>query len=65
MTKPEDVLNGSFFLTAGENIPVEVVRSGEHLSFSVPAVEHPFSDKARAQRAVTKSDFGSELIFGK
>ena len=67
VAKPEDVLNGSFFLTAGENIPVEVIRGGEHLSFSVPAVEHPFSEKARAQRAVTRSDFGGglDLIFGK
>ncbi len=61
VTKPEDVLNGSFYLTAGENVSVEVVRDGKHLSFTVPAVEHPFSEKARAQRAVTKSDFGDSL----
>lgn len=61
VSKPEDVLNGSYFLTAGENIPVEVVRGGEHLSFTVPAVEHPFSEKSRNSQAVTKLDFGESL----
>ncbi len=61
VTRPEDVLNGSFFLTAGEKIPVEVVRDGQHLSFNVAAVEHPFSEKARAAGALTKSDFGEAL----
>lgn len=61
VAKPEDVLNGSYFLTAGETIPVEVVREGKHLSFSVAAVEHPFSEKARAAQAVTRTDFGEAL----
>ena len=61
ITKPEDVLNGSFYLTAGENIPVEVIRDGQHLSFQVPAAEHPNSEKSRSARAVTKSDFGDNL----
>jgi len=61
VTKPEDVLNGSYFLTAGEDVSVGVVRGGENLTFTVPATEHPFSAKAREVKALTKTDFGENL----
>jgi serine protease Do len=61
VSKPEDVLNGSFFLTAGEETPVEVIRDGQRMSFNVPSMEHPASEKLRASRSISKSSFGEGL----
>ncbi len=58
VAQPEDVLNGSFYLTSGEKTSVEVIRDGQHLTFSVSAAEHPNSESAESARAITQSDFG-------
>jgi serine protease Do len=39
--EPEDVLDASFFITAGETIPVTVVRGSEKLTFEVETTIHP------------------------
>jgi serine protease Do len=41
--EPEDILDASFFLTAGDSVPITVMRGNEKLTFSVQAVEHPAS----------------------
>jgi predicted metalloprotease with PDZ domain len=39
--EPEDVLDASFFLTAGDVIPITVARAGEKLTFDIQADIHP------------------------
>ncbi|HXM75098.1 MAG TPA: S1C family serine protease [Chthoniobacterales bacterium] len=39
--EPEDVLDASFFITAGDTIPITVVRDGEKLTFSIQADFRP------------------------
>src|SRR5437868_3160454 len=39
--EPEDVLDASFFITAGDTVPITVVRGKEKLTFSVQADVHP------------------------
>jgi serine protease Do len=41
--QPEDVLDASFFITAGDTIPITVRRGGETLTFNVQADFHPAS----------------------
>ena len=41
--EPEDILDASFFLTAGDVIPITVVRGNEKLTFNVQADIHPAS----------------------
>ncbi len=43
ITQPEDVLDASFFITAGDNVPITVMRGNEKLTFHVPAELHPAS----------------------
>jgi Trypsin-like serine proteases, typically periplasmic, contain C-terminal PDZ domain len=45
--EPEDILDASFFLTAGDVIPITVMRGNEKITFNVQADLHPAS-KARA-----------------
>jgi serine protease Do len=59
--QPEDVLNGSFYLTAGENTLVEIIRDGQHMSFQVSAMEHPLNEKTRAARPSNPSEWGESL----
>ncbi len=40
---PEDVLDASFFITAGDMVPIMVVRDGHKLTFNVRAAVHPAS----------------------
>jgi serine protease Do len=44
--QPEDVLDASFFLTAGDRVPITVSRGGERLTFDVQADVHPASKRA-------------------
>jgi S1-C subfamily serine protease len=39
--EPEDVLDASFFLTAGDMVPVTVVRDGQKITFNILAAVHP------------------------
>src|SRR4051794_622427 len=41
--EPEDVLDASFFITAGESVPITVHRGKETLTFNVQADFHPAS----------------------
>jgi S1-C subfamily serine protease len=41
--EPEDVLDASFFITAGDTVPITVMRGGERLTFDVQADYHPGS----------------------
>ena len=45
--EPEDVLDASFFITAGDTIPITVVRSGQKLTFDIQADFHPVSKMQR------------------
>src|SRR3989440_7323587 len=45
--EPEDILDASFFLTAGEVVPITVMRGSEKITFNVQADFHPAS-KTRA-----------------
>jgi serine protease Do len=41
--EPEDILDASFFLTAGDVVPITVMRGNEKLTFNVRAEVHPAS----------------------
>src|SRR5713101_860425 len=41
--EPEDVLDASFFITAGDTVPITVMRGNEQLTFNVQAELHPAS----------------------
>ena len=41
--QPEDVLDASFFITAGDTVPITVMRGNEKLTFNVQADFHPAS----------------------
>lgn len=39
--EPEDVIDASFFITAGDTVPITVLRDGQKLTFNVQAELHP------------------------
>ena len=41
--EPEDILDASFFLTAGDAVPITVMRGNEKLTFNIQADLHPGS----------------------
>src|SRR6266513_623635 len=43
VTQPEDVLDASFFITAGDTVPIIVMRGDQELTFHVQAALHPAS----------------------
>src|SRR6266516_6141410 len=43
VTQPEDVLDASFFITAGDIVPITVMRGDQKLTFHVQATLHPAS----------------------
>src|ERR1700746_2398398 len=43
VTQPEDVLDASFFITAGDVVPITVMRGNQKLTFNVRADLHPAS----------------------
>lgn len=45
VTQPEDVLDASFFITAGDTVPITVMRGNRRLTFSVRAALHPASQR--------------------
>ena len=51
----EDVLDASFFLTAGDSIPVDVIRNGEKLSVTVKPSIHPLSSHHELQTVAPKA----------
>lgn len=51
--EPEDVIDASFFLTAGETVPIVVQRGNEKLTFEVSADFHPASHHAPMAATLT------------
>jgi S1-C subfamily serine protease len=47
--EPEDALDASFFLTAGDQVDVKVSRAGEVLTLPVVAAQHPAGRKSNLQ----------------
>ena len=43
VTRPEDVLDASFFITAGDTVPITVMRGDQKMIFHVQATLHPAS----------------------
>jgi serine protease Do len=43
VTQPEDVPDASFFITAGDVVPITVVRGNQKMNFNVQATLHPAS----------------------
>ncbi|HEY4282740.1 MAG TPA: S1C family serine protease [Chthoniobacterales bacterium] len=41
--EPEDVLDASFFITAGDTVPITVIRDKQKITFNVQAEVHPAS----------------------
>jgi len=41
--QPEDVIDASFFITAGDTVPITVIRGSDKLTFEVKADCHPLS----------------------
>ena len=44
--EPEDILDASFYITAGDTVPITVMRGNEKLTFNVQAEVHPASKHA-------------------
>ena len=44
--EPEDILDASFYITAGDTVPITVMRGDEKLTFNVQAEVHPASKHA-------------------
>lgn len=61
---PEDVLNGSFFLTSGEEIDVEVLRNGQREVFSITPAVHPKSQKMHTATLESSPLLGDSLQLG-
>ena len=47
--EPEDALDASFFLTAGEKVDVRIARGGEVLTIPLTPTEHPMGRKTELQ----------------
>jgi S1-C subfamily serine protease len=45
--QPEDVIDASFFITAGDTVPITVIRGNEKLTFEVQSAFHPASRDPR------------------
>lgn len=43
--EPEDVMDASFFITAGDKVPITVVREGKKMTFEVEADFHPAAQR--------------------
>ncbi len=53
--QPEDVIDASFFLTAGDTVPITVLRGTEKMSFEIKADCHPLSPCAPKAATLTPS----------
>jgi serine protease Do len=43
--EPEDVIDGSFFLTAGDTVPVVIIRDGKKVTLNIETDFHPMSSR--------------------
>jgi S1-C subfamily serine protease len=62
ITTPEDVIDASFYVTAGDVVPVTVMRGTQKLSFNVRADLHPDNRRASPLIASPASPRGSQAI---
>jgi S1-C subfamily serine protease len=60
--QPEDVIDASFFITAGDTVPIIVLRGNERLTFEIQADFHPASLHAPRAATLTPKD-GIPLQF--
>ena len=51
--QPEDVIDASFYLTAGDNVPITVMRGTEKMTFEIKADCHPLSPCAPKAATLT------------
>ena len=51
--EPEDVIDASFFITAGDTVPITVVRGNEKMTFEIQADFHPASQHAPMAATLT------------
>ena len=51
--EPEDVVDASFFITAGDTVPITVMRGKEKLFFNVQAGFHPASQHPPLAAGIT------------
>ena len=56
--EPEDVLDASFFITAGDSVPITVVRGNEKLIFNVQADFHPAAQSSSTAIATDSKHHG-------
>lgn len=61
--EPEDVIDASFFITAGDTVPITVLRDGQKLTFDVTAKLHPNIDLKRIASPLSPSSQGIRLNF--
>jgi serine protease Do len=54
--EPEDVIDASFFITAGDTVPIVVSRGGEKMTFEITAGFHPASHYAPKAATLTPHD---------
>ena len=50
ISDPEDVFDASFYITAGDAVPITVMRGDQKMTFQVQATMHPASQDRRAAR---------------
>ncbi len=51
--EPDDVIDASFFITAGDTVPITVLREGEKMTFDINADFHPASHHAPMAATLT------------
>jgi S1-C subfamily serine protease len=51
--EPEDVIDASFFITAGETVPIVVLRGNEKMTFEIQSDFHPLSNHAPKAATLT------------
>jgi S1-C subfamily serine protease len=61
--EPEDVIDASFFITAGDTVPITVLRNGQKLTFDVTARLHPNIDRKLIASPLSPSSQGIRLNF--
>jgi serine protease Do len=53
--QPEDVIDASFFITAGDTVPITVLRGSEKMTFEIKADCHPLSPCSPKAATLTPS----------
>jgi serine protease Do len=57
--EPEDVIDASFFITAGDRVPIVVQRGDEKLTFEVEADFHPAAQRERPPKIASPLGLGT------